>query len=241
MKPGFLVLLGLLIAGSAFAQWTPPRTYGSPSGFGNILFPGTGTAPPLRSGAPSVPAGYYGRGGYQGARRISPVYGGGARTVVVPYAVPVYVNGSYDMSGIPPQEAYNPQPQAPAVIINQTFVPETAHPLVRDYMDSDLPPTPPRARRRAPVEPQDDEDDDTPAPAAAAREIAKPTIYLIAFKDHSIYSAIAYWVDEDTLNYITPNGVHNRATFDLVDENLSRDINGEKGIDFRLNRKAPAK
>ena len=37
-------LIGCLAAG-ALAQHR--RTYGSPSGFGNILFPGTGTAPRL--------------------------------------------------------------------------------------------------------------------------------------------------------------------------------------------------
>ena len=28
--------------------------------------------------------------------------------------------------------------------------------------------------------------------------------YLLAFKDHSIYSAIGYWVDGDTLHYMRP-------------------------------------
>jgi hypothetical protein len=176
--------------------------------------------------------------GWPGARPVSPLRGGGANTIVVPYAVPVVVN-AYDGMAPPEPGAMMAQPTlqpaAPPVIINQHFLPETARPVTREYGD-ELPPTPPAARRRSPAPPPADE----PIEATISPAPAPPAVYLIAFKDHSVYSAIAYWVEEDSLNYITPKGIHNRATMNLVDEELSRKINGDRNIDFRLS-KEPAK
>ena len=44
--------------------------------------------------------------------------------------------------------------------------------------------------------------------------------YLIAFKDHTIYSAVAYWVDGDTLHYFTTGNTHNQASVSLIDRDL---------------------
>ena len=58
--------------------------------------------------------------------------------------------------------------------------------------------------------------------------------YLIALKDHTIYSVVAYWVDGETLNYVTREGSLNRASLDLVDRDFSKQLNDERHVDFKL-------
>jgi endonuclease YncB( thermonuclease family) len=65
-------------------------------------------------------------------------------------------------------------------------------------------------------------------------ETPEPTKYLLAFKDHTIYSAVAYWVDGDTLHYFTAGNTHNQASISLIDHDLTQRLNKESGIDFRL-------
>src|SRR5215467_868709 len=66
--------------------------------------------------------------------------------------------------------------------------------------------------------------------AAAARAAAEQTkaevpIYAIAFKDHRVEPAIAYWVDGLMLHYVTPLGMHVEVRLELVDRELSVRIN----------------
>jgi hypothetical protein len=149
------------------------------------------------------------------ARGVHSHHGGG-RTVVVPY--PVYVGGYYDAPPAyapPPADSYNDSEAAPSpiVIINQNFRPDTANPVIHDYSNVRLP---------------------EPGPSAADQPDPPPTIYLIAMRDHTIFPALAYWVDGDTLNYITTEGVHNRATLDLVDRDFSKQLNDERHVEFKL-------
>jgi hypothetical protein len=58
--------------------------------------------------------------------------------------------------------------------------------------------------------------------------------YLIAFKDHTIYSAVAYWADGDTLHYFTSGNTHNQVSISLIDRPLTERLNKELGIDFKL-------
>ncbi len=58
--------------------------------------------------------------------------------------------------------------------------------------------------------------------------------YLIAFKDHSIYSAFAYWVEGDTLHYVTPQRVHNQASLSLVDRELTEKLNRNHSMQVKL-------
>jgi len=130
----------------------------------------------------------------------------------------------YGESGGPPAPMYYPQPQqqaAPPVVINQYFVPETARPVVREYATD--------ANGGIRVYGPD---------ASAAVETApvneNPT-YLIAFKDHTIYAALAYWLEDNTLHYVTNQNTHNQVSLDLVDRELSGRLNRERNVDFRLS------
>jgi len=72
-------------------------------------------------------------------------------------------------------------------------------------------------------------------PAAAQPEPeTQPERYLLAFKDHTVYSAVAYWFEGDTLHYFTTGSVHNQASVSLLDRELTIRLNKELGIDFQM-------
>lgn len=235
--------LGLIaiFASAMYAQVrTPPSQYGSPTGFGSVLYPGTGhaptvTYPTLAGTATPVRPGGNGVRGYVAPPPIAhPAHG---RRVVVPY--PVYVGGYYGggyytgFDAPPPgyqDPQYAAQPVAPpVVIINQAYRPDTVNPVVRDYSDTPLP-EPGLRSYQAPVHPMPDPSEER----ARRAESERPTIYLIAFKDHTILPALAYWMEGDTLNYVTQNGTPNRASLDLIDRDFSKQLNRERNVEFTL-------
>jgi hypothetical protein len=176
--------------------------------------------------------------------------GGGYRggTVYVPVPVPVgpgYIGGyGYGYYGAPPagyDPSYGPYDPSlaysgaptPTVIINQNFQPDTVNPVLRDYSNlSDQPsnvtqlgPQPPAP----PVQPHNVHALDSPA----LRD-DQPTIFLIAMKDHTIYPVIAYWVDKDTLKYVTVESVIKSVPLDQVDRDMSKQLNDQRNVDFKL-------
>ena len=212
-----MLSIGILLIVSAVAmgqQHSGPvvrssgyTTLGSPTGFGNVVYPGTGHAPTIHS-TPPVGARPYRQ------RSSGPV-------IYVPYAVGGYQyyapQGDSGVQMVYPDQ----QPSAPTVVINQNFIPQTASPVVRDYMPDStggIQVYPPR-----PVQAQTE--------ANSAPEIPS---FLIAFKDHTIYAAVGYWVECDTLHYITAGNTHNQVSLDLVDRELSNRLNGERGVNFLL-------
>ena len=206
MKP-ISVLAVLLLVPACFAQrYRAPGgvTYTNPTGFGNILYPGTGSAPianfPQRLGA--TVAG-------------NPIGGGARRSRGVVSAYPVFVGGYYGGGGYygdpnyaaqqqPPVNVtvVNAPPQAPTVIINQNFGPQQPPPAEGEDTSRVFQPT---------------------QPTASAEPDHKT--YLIAFKDHSVYSAMAYWIEDKTMHYVTPQGTHNQASLDLIDLDFTNKLN----------------
>lgn len=248
-----LIGVGVLFVASMaalFGQRGP--TYGSLGGFGNVLYPGTGHAPnsvvnsfPARLGA-TVAGQPYGYGGYPiNAPRVGHP-GGHGRSVIVPYPVFVggYGGGYYggyapDQYAVPPP-AYDPTQYvnpnvAPSVVINQNFVPDRAYPVVREYGNDpqqqessglklyQTPPTHPYTDQ-APQQPQ--------RPAASNDQ--QPTIYLLAFKDHNIVPALGYWIEGNTLHYVSVEHSMNQASLDLIDRDLSQRLNDERSVEFKL-------
>jgi hypothetical protein len=63
---------------------------------------------------------------------------------------------------------------------------------------------------------------------------AEQSYYLIAFKDHTIYSAVAYYTEGDTLHYFTSGNVHNQVSVSLVDRPLTEQLNRQHNVDLRL-------
>jgi len=58
--------------------------------------------------------------------------------------------------------------------------------------------------------------------------------YLIAYKDHAVYTALAYWVEDKTLHYVTAQNTHNQASLDLIDLPLTKSLNQRKDVPFAI-------
>ncbi len=225
MKLGLTVgAMCLILAGSAWTQVRAQRrTFGSRSGFGNVLFPGTGGPPPIRANRST--SGIQIRTPHRGVRTAAPV--------AYPVAVPAYYGGyGYAPPARPVQPPPQvtvvtpPQPASPPVIINNYYNQEPAKPVAHQHTAGEESQNGSGAKSsfRAPA----------PLQPSRVVEDAKPTIYLIAYKDHSIYPALGYWVEDDTLHYITTQGSHNRASVELIDKAFSEQLNLERGLDFEL-------
>lgn len=242
------VLCAVMFVTGGVAQVTAPSHYGSPTGFGNINYPGVGHPPTVIQPGVITDATFPGRlgasvrgypgysSGYRGMSR-GPAHPSHSRQTIVP--VPVIIGGGYypydgNMgAGYGPDQPQMQQPATPpVVIINQAYRPEPVGGYADDSMPSAL------RRYDAPVhplpDPNDAEADPKPPKRTRTGDDDKPTIYLIAFKDHTILPALAYWMEGDTLNYITQQGTPNRASLTLIDRDFSKQLNRERQIDFNL-------
>ncbi len=196
------------------------------AGFGRLIYPGTGAPVAVRNprlpGSPlvaaPVPQVPHRSHGYPVAVPYPVFYGGGYYDYEAP-AAPIasdsqysvqYSNSDYQMT------------QPPIVIINQYFKPDSANPVIRDYSNVPLPEPAPQAANTG---------------DSAVNTSDQQVMFLIAMKDHTIYPAIAYWVDGDTLNYITVQGAKNSVSLDLVDRDFSKQINKERKVEFGLPSK----
>ncbi len=212
--------LAALVLGQGGAGFGRMAGNGNPNfggaGFGRILFPGTGApaavrTPGARHYIPTPPPAFHPNG-----------HGGG---VLIPY--PVYYGGGYYPYDAPPAgDASAPPPDgqyaSPVIITNQNFHPDAVNPVIHDYTDVPLPePVPVPVQAPRPAVSNNTSDD-------------SPTIYLIAMKDGSIFAAIAYWADGDTLNYVTKDANINHASLALVDRDFSKQLNQERGVEFKL-------
>lgn len=189
--------------------------FGSGYVSGGVLHPPTIGA--LGRPVPNAPGnGAYNRGsrnryGYGYGIGAYPVYIGGlSGDYYSGYGDPSLVGASYGpgYAGVPPSA-----PAAPAVVINQYFgAPPggpSEDPNVQVYSDTQ--------RESAPV--------------AAAPE---PRTYLIAYADHSVYSALAYWIEDHTLHYVTTQNTHNQADLSLIDVEFTKKLNQDRNMPFSL-------
>ena len=201
----------LTIAVLVLAQ-ARPHTY-TP---GNVLHPG-GVPQQAPANAPIAPMGGYGQprpqragGGGGGGGRS-----GHARSVV---SVPVLV-------AVPFFEAPVGQQEAPAngVIVNPNYQPQASNPVLQDYSNAGLRESPSFEQRQ------------TDPPRALMQDADQsPTFHLIALTNGTIVAAIGYWMDGDTLNYITRDGNRNRVSMDRVDYEFSVKLNAGRNLEFKL-------
>jgi hypothetical protein len=186
----------------------------------------------------------YSRGFANPGRAAHPQHGA---AVIVPY--PVYYGGYYGgyydgSSGYDPSAAgYAPGygsgyaddgSQAygqgmPSVVINQNYVPQQSNPQVREYTGD------PSQQNQSGLKLYQAPPSHPYADAQAQRAYSdQPTIYLIAFRDHTIVQALGYWMQGSTLHYVSAEQTLNQVSIDLVDRDLSQRLNDERGLDFRL-------
>ncbi len=70
-------------------------------------------------------------------------------------------------------------------------------------------------------------------PTTSPADSASP-VYLIAFRDHTIRAAAAYWAEGGTLHYVTLEHEQKQAALSTVDRELSGQLNRERRIAFSL-------
>ena len=153
--------------------------------------------------------------GNTGNRRQQPA------ATVYPYFAPIYYtplsyDAGYDYSAgysQTPPPGYGSAAPAPPVIINQYFA---APPP--DYQ--------PRASAAAPGP------DDAASPGDPLA--APQTYYLIAYKDHTVYPALTYWLEGDTLHYVTTQNTHNQASLSLIDLDKTYKLNEDRSVPFSI-------
>jgi hypothetical protein len=177
------------------------------------------TNPPITTPTPPIGAvgGWRKPGGWSPAGQEQPA------VVAMPYAAPypVYVD-SQDPPADPenPQEspsptAVAPQPQT-TIVLAPTPQPGPAVPntgLAPCGRAPDSPPALPLAR---------------PVP------VNDPPSFYIAMNDGWVYIARAYWVENDTLHYITDHGRHNQVSLGLVNREVSMRLNAKRADEFHL-------
>jgi hypothetical protein len=220
--------LSLLLAAGLLAQhrggFSNPRpfvqgTFGNvvfPSGWPQLTVPGSIADPTfgMRLAGTVAGSGFRERPSGYGTRRPGTVFA---------YGYPVYVGGYVDNAY--PAEAAPPQQQPDTTVIDP---PQRAPAIVERFGSDDAQdPTTPTAAA------------DDLQPVEEPPSTAEPSHYLIAFKDHSIYSAVAYWVDGDTLHYFTSGNTHNQASVSLVDRDLTERLNEESGLELKLPPPTP--
>lgn len=247
------LFLGVLLAAGVSAQTV--RSFGSvvfPGGtrattpgitrdFGSVVFPGgSPTTPPVRTG-PGIPVtpqpvvirpnpGFavgnsFNRGNsFNGDNSFRRGGGnprgnrGNANTV---FAYPVFMGGgNYYDSPVPPEAPGVPTSQQPNVTVVMPQQQEARPIVIQMGPDGQYGPMA-RQNYAAPPLPPEQAEPDAPH-------------YLIAFKDHTIYTSVAYWFDGDTLHYFTKGDTHNQASVALIDRELTERLNRELGIDFKM-------
>jgi hypothetical protein len=216
--------VSLVLATGLSAQYHGGFTQRS---FGNAAFPGGAGRKLVVAGAITDPT--FGMRlaatvAGQNFRRHPFVHGPGRTGTVVAYGYPVYVGGYADYT-YPVEPAQQPQPNVTVV-----YPPQPA-PVIINYFGSD---------NGQDTTATTGATDTTPATAAARQPVEEPAStrepshYLIAFKDHTIYSAVAYWVDGDTLHYFTSGNTHNQVSLSLIDRDLTQRLNKESGLEVEL-------
>jgi hypothetical protein len=209
------IALFLLVASSCFGQ----RFTSTFSGWGSVAHPGTGfPTGTARSG--------YG-GGYRGGYRTGGHgYGG---VLAVPYFAGGYGYGGYgygysdpsayvDPNAVPPPVP--PVATAPPVIINQYFGVPPGGPAPEGQDDPSV-----RIYSQPSAQPMGD-----------GQASPDARTYLIAYKDHSVYTALAYWIEGHTLNYVTTSNTHNQADLSLIDVDFTTKLNQDRGMPVNFSR-----
>src|ERR1019366_9450217 len=157
--------------------------------------------------------GYGGYGGYYGSYYSPYFYSGyglgyGYSPWYSDYGYNSYPDYSYPVYQSSPNVTVVYAPPAPAP---STVYLERPNPATREY---------------------DQYGQQTNRPTSSADSAAP--VYLIAFRDHSIRAAAAYWAEGGTLHYVTLEHEQKQAPLNTVDRDLSGQLNRERRIAFSL-------
>ena len=175
-----------------------------------------------------------------GGRRPGP---GSVSSVVVPYAVPVYVPAyGYGGYGYGYGQPYADQPYVDPNAASNYYPPDAASsypqpapgPQVIYVVPAQQPPSSGVVTYVVPPRDHSGEPSTGVSVTTASQNGAGRPLFLIALKSNIIYSATEAWVQGDTMHYVTADGAHNQVSLDQVDVDFTTRINRERGIDFQL-------
>ncbi len=131
---------------------------------------------------------------------------------------------------------------APATGAYRYFGPVYYIPNAYDYdygydYSPDAPPPPPEqpVRRRQRLEPERAETlVDSGGVTTSDEPVAPPpeNYYLIAYKNHTVYPALSYWIDGETLHYVTTDNTHNQASMAFIDLDRTTKLNADRAVPF---------
>jgi hypothetical protein len=163
----------------------------------------------------SLPPRDGGRGNRSGYRYSGPVY-------YVPNAFgPTFSDVDSEQPG---NSAYGPGQSGPVrgaggiQFSDAVPVPQPQTVIVNQYYGKDEAPL--NSGIRTPVAPGE------PAPTS--------DYYLIAYKNRHVITALAYWVDGETLHYVTAANVHNQSSLNLIDLDLTTRLNADREVPFSV-------
>src|ERR1017187_5773460 len=154
--------------------------------------------------------GFNGGGGFRGGGVNGYGLGYGYSPWYSDYGYNSYPDYSYPVYQSSPNVTVVYAPPAPAPAPSTVYV-ERPNPATREY---------------------DQYGQQTNRPTSSADSAAP--VYLIAFRDHSIRAAAAYWAEGGTLHYVTLEHEQKQAPLNTVDRDLSGQLNRERRIAFSL-------
>jgi len=171
--------------------------------------------------------------GYRGYRGFGGYFGLGAAYYYSPWLYnsfaywPGYYDYGYDYGSYPApaysagyQTSYpNYQPSSNVVVVYPQQQ-QTATPVLHEYDEFGQ-----EVRRIPPA---------TSRSEAANSESDAAPLYLIAFQNHEIRAAIAYWVDGDTLHYVMQDHSQKDTPVSALDRQLTLRLNRERRVPFSL-------
>lgn len=205
----------------------------SPGGYGSIHYRGTGHVPVTPPGRPVWPN-FLGRS----VSAVRPTLGSTAAPggiVVIP--IPVYDTGNLDEESgtFSPSDGNPVQPitnldDRPPVVINQNLASPIDDPRFANHHAA-------AGQEFGPPVCQNPASSCASAGQATSNRVnndGKPTIYLIAYKDHHIVEALGYWIEGTMLHYVSIEYAFNHASISLIDTDVSQRLNHERGIEFTL-------
>jgi hypothetical protein len=144
-----------------------------------------------------------------------------------PYAFSVWVPDYFDYLNSQSQYvspyAYGAPPYGP-VPDPGALAPQQQPVIINQYFGAPGPPAP-----NAP-----DAAANTSAQAPGDPIGSPQNYYLIAYKNHAVYTALAYWVEDKTLHYVTTQNTHNQASLDLIDLTLTKSLNQHNDVPFSI-------
>jgi len=191
-------------------------------------------------GAMSRPLGGFAPGfnGFNVSRGVMNPRGSRRGLIGYPYAYSVWVPDSFDYMNTQSQygapygySAPYGTAAAPAPYYDPGNAAASQQPVIINQYFGGPAPAQTTPQAQAPAAPEAN----NATSAAPGDPIGNPqTYYLIAYKNHAIYAALAYWLEDKTLHYVTTQNTHNQASLELIDLALTKSLNQDRQVPFSI-------